>query len=126
MRVKFTFPAALALLASTCAHAQSPADRPAAMALGGEPAGAAAATMVPTNLPGVYAFTQAPPGFDPDTAAPGELARYGYPSRPDVADGPEALAAWRMATAPHRKRVVPALLRTNRYHLPMTVVSVTA
>ena len=79
-----------------------------------------------TNLPGVYAFTQAPPGFDPDTAAPGELARYGYPSRPDAADGPEALAAWRMATAPHLKRVVPALLRTNRYHLPMTVVSADA
>jgi hypothetical protein len=96
------------------------ADPPAAAAIGGDAAGAVAATMVPTNLPGVYAFPRPARGFDPERAAPAELARYGYPPRPD---DPTALAPWRMATEPSLERVVPALLPTNRYHLPMAAVA---
>jgi hypothetical protein len=108
------------------AHSQLPADLPAAAAPGSETAAAAAGTMVPTNVPGVYAFTQAPPGFDPGSAAPEDLARYGYPPRPAAAEGAEVLAAWRMATKPSLERVVPALLRTNHHHQPIAAGAVDA
>jgi hypothetical protein len=52
------------------------------------------AHVVPTNFPGVFAFTQPPAGFDPLAASPEELATWGYPLRPGVEEGPEALARW--------------------------------
>ncbi len=110
-------------VASALSPTQALTDPPAAAAIAGDAAGAVAATMVPTNLPGVYAFPGPPRSFDPDHAAPAELARYGYPPRP--AD-PEALAPWRIATEPSLERVVPALLPTNRYHLPMAAVAADA
>jgi hypothetical protein len=110
-------------IVSALSPTQALTDPPAAAAIAGDAAGAVASTMVPTNLPGVYAFPQPPRGFDPDHATPSELARYGYPPRPD---DPNALAPWRMATKPGLERVVPALLPTNRYHLPMAAVAAEA
>jgi hypothetical protein len=95
-------------------EAQTPANLPVA--------GAASGQVVRTNMPGVYAFTQAPAGFDPATATPGELARYGYPPRPGAAAGAEAAAQWQRVVRPTLERVVPALLRTHRYHRPMSAL----
>jgi Peptidase A4 family len=76
----------------------------------------------PTNMRGVYAFTGAPAGFNPDTATPDELARYGYPPRPGAGAPDEALSQWQAVTRPTLRRVVPGLLRTNRRHLPMSAL----
>jgi hypothetical protein len=116
--------AAFGLCWALSVQAQSPWDLPAAGAAGGETANAAPGTMVPTNMPGVYAFTQAPPGFAADTATPEELAQYGYPPRPDAAAGAEALAQWQRVTAPTLERVVPALAPTNLYHQPVALLQV--
>jgi Peptidase A4 family len=110
----------VALLSASlsAALAQSPAAPPVAGALGAT-AHAAPGKVVPTNLPGVYAYTQPPAGFDPGAATPEALARYGYPPRPEAAAGAEALAEWQRVTDPALRRIVPALVRTNRYHRPV-------
>jgi hypothetical protein len=89
------------LTLSSLAHAQAPSP-----------------FAVETNLPGVYAFTQPPAGFDPLTASPADLDRYGYPQRPAADESPKAFATWAMVTNPALKRVVPQLERTNIYHRP--------
>jgi hypothetical protein len=75
---------------------------------------------VETNMPGVYAFGSAPPGFDRTTASPQALAELGYPQRP----GPDAPAAamerWLKLTDPGVQRIVPTLVKTNIYHRPAT------
>ena len=86
--------------------------------------GAAAGQLAPTNLPGVYAFSAPPAGFDPSAATAQELAQYGYPPRPDAPAGPEALAQWQRVTAPGIRRVVPMLVPTNRYHGPVAALEV--
>lgn len=95
--------AVLALGTSLCAQAQTaasaaPTVRPPAL------------HVVPTNMPGVYAFTQPPADFNPLTASKEDLAAWGYPPRPDVSEGPEAQANWAEAVNPALKRSVPDLV----------------
>ena len=69
------------------------------------------AHVVPTNFPGVFAFTQPPAGFDPVAASPEELAAWGYPPRPGVEDGPGALTRWSQEVSTSLRREVPQLVR---------------
>ena len=95
------------LLASSLACAQSPSP-----------------FAVETNLHGVYAFPQAPAGFDPMTASAAELGRYGYPSQPAVSESAKAFARWASTVNSGLTRVVPQLVRTNIYHRPAADVAV--
>jgi hypothetical protein len=96
---------------------------PAAAPLAGSGALAAnTGQMRPTNLFGVYAFTAPPIGFDRETASADELARYGYPPRPDPAAGAAALADWREETAPRLEPVIPELTPTAVQHRPMMLL----
>jgi Peptidase A4 family len=106
--------------AGTPTRAQSPASPTGAGPLVGTAGGAVSGTLVPTNMPGVYAFTQPPTGFDPNTATAGALADYGYPPRPAASAGAEALSQWQAATRPTLQRVVPALAPTGIYHGPVS------
>jgi hypothetical protein len=113
----------LAALALCWPPAQSWAQMPAAAAPAGSGTLATAAgQMAPTNLFGVYAFTAPPAEFDRETATAEELARYGYPSRPDPAAGAEALAEWREETAPSLEPVIPELTPSAVYHRPMVLL----
>lgn len=80
---------------------------------------------VRTNMPGVYAFTQPPAGFNPLAATADELKAWGYPPRPGASDSPAALARWVEAVNPDLHRQVPDLVRTDGvYHRPATGVKV--
>lgn len=82
---------------------------------------------VPTNFPGVFAFTQPPAGFDPLAASPEELTAWGYPPRPGVEQGPEALARWSQEVSTSLRRVVPDLVRKEGvYNRPLTGLKVTS
>jgi hypothetical protein len=72
---------------------------------------------VPTNLPGVYAFTQPPADFDPSTASKEDLESWGYPPRTDVTEGLAAQARWLDEVNPKLRRSVPELVsRPNAYN----------
>ncbi|MGA2859578.1 MAG: G1 family glutamic endopeptidase [Candidatus Sulfotelmatobacter sp.] len=72
---------------------------------------------MPTNWPGVYAFTQPPADFDPLTASQEELASWGYPPRPNPAEGPRALARWSEEVNPALQRQIPDLVKSEGvYH----------
>lgn len=77
--------------------------------------------VVPTNLPGVYAFTQPPASFNPRTASKEELESWGYPARPDVSEGPEAMTRWQEEVNPALQRSVPELVsRPNSFNRQAT------
>jgi hypothetical protein len=98
------------LLACVCMQAQT-AVSPL------PPVHAATPHVVPTNVAGVYAFTQPPASFNPRTATKEELESWGYPTRPDVSEGPEALARWLEEVNPALQRSVPELMtRSNTYN----------
>jgi hypothetical protein len=81
--------------------------------------------VVRTNWPGVYAFTQPPADFDPLTASQGDLEAWGYPPRPGLSEGAQALAHWSEAANPALRREVPDLVRTQGvYHRPVTGLEV--
>jgi hypothetical protein len=42
----------------------------------------------------IRTYEQPPPGFNPLTAAPRLLLRYGFPTRPDAKTAPELLKRW--------------------------------
>lgn len=85
-----------------------------------EPA-AAPAHAIPTNIPGVYAFSQPPSDFDPMTASAEELASWGYPARPAASAGADELAQWKAVVNPANVRVVPQLVRhPDVFHQPAT------
>jgi hypothetical protein len=89
------------------------------------PANAQTRQAVPTNFPGVYAFTQPPASFNALTASPAELARWGYPPRPNASEGPEAMARWSQAVSPSLKRVIPQLAKHEGvFHRPATGLKV--
>jgi hypothetical protein len=94
-KVLLSMMAILGLFVSICVQAQTAASRP---------------HVVPTNLPGVYAFTQPPANFDPLTASKEDLESWGYSPRPDVTAGPKALADWLEEVNPRLKRSVPDLV----------------
>jgi hypothetical protein len=73
--------------------------------------------VVPTNLPGVFAFTQPPADFDPLTASKEDLESWGYPPRPDVKEGPKAMNTWLEEVNPALRRSAPELVsRPNVYN----------
>jgi hypothetical protein len=103
------------LLTSVGANAQSgptppPATRPGPL------------TAVPTNLPGVTATPGPPEGFDPLTASDHELARYGFPRRPDPEKAPSAYTAWERTVSGPQNRIMPVLVRTNIRHGPVRLI----
>ncbi len=73
---------------TSLAVAQISAEREAAFA---------SAPKIPTSVPGVYAFTAPPKGFNPLTASNSELWQYGLPERPDKAVDPKHYAVWERA-----------------------------
>jgi hypothetical protein len=84
----------------------------------------AALHTVPTNLPGVYAFTQPPASFDPHRAADLELVAWGYPARPAATDSPTKWARWEQEVNLAEPRVVPELRRrSGSYHRPIESLS---
>jgi len=96
--------AILGLFVSFCAQAQTAASL--------SPAGRVSLPhVVPTNMPGVYAFTQPPAEFDPLTASNEELESWGYRPRPEVTEGPTAQAQWLEEVNPALQRVIPELVR---------------
>lgn len=107
---KLSMFAILGLIVSLGAQAQTAAPT--------APAGHAVPPhVVPTNLPGVYAFTQPPPSFDPRTASSADLEAWGYPQRPAASEGPEAQVRWLEEVNPAVKRSVPQLVsRPNSYN----------
>jgi hypothetical protein len=76
---------------------------------------------VETNMPGFYAYTQPPAGFDPSTASAADLELYGYPPRP-ATNEPDELADWKKQTNPALRRVIPHLLHTDIHHRPLSIV----
>ena len=53
-----------------------------------------------TAMPGVFTIPGLPAGFDPRTARPIELMRWGFPwKRPDAAADPVARALWNRVTS---------------------------
>jgi hypothetical protein len=103
-RLSLSAIAILGLFVSGCAQGQTstPLSQPGQRSL---------PHAVPTNLPDVYAFTQPPTGFDPLTASKEDLELWGYPPRPDVSEGPKALARWYEGVNPTLRRSVPELVR---------------
>ena len=59
-----------------------------------------------------------PESFAPERASESELEYYGFPPRPDQRIQPEVFAAWLKAVPASKQRIVPKLVRTNRYHGP--------
>ena len=82
---------------------------------------------VKTNIPGIYAYTQPPAGFNPTTATNAELKAWGYPPRPSPRDGAEALARWKDMVNPAMRRIVPDFApRKGIYHRPAMRLRVAA
>src|ERR1700722_18411296 len=102
--------AAAAIMTAAVSAAAAPSDAQAPFA-----------HVVPTNFPGVFAFTQPPAGFDPLAASPEELAAWGYPARPGVEEGPGALTRWSQEVSTSLRREVPQLVRREGvYNRPLT------
>lgn len=74
--------------------------------------------MVPTNIPGVFAFAAPPQGFNPVTAKDAELAYYGFPPRPDSSIAPKGFAAWKRVMATSKICIAPKLEKTDIFHGP--------
>lgn len=89
------------LLSSSMAYAQSPSP-----------------FAVETNVPGFYAYTQPPEGFDPLTASADDLKLYGYPLKPAPDAPAQALANWKIMVNQNLRRIVPQLKQTNIRNLP--------
>jgi hypothetical protein len=65
---------------------------------------------------GIRLFPDPPPGFDPVRAAATELARYGYPPRPDASTQPQAYQRWQSVVSRPTTRIAPVF-----GHLPPLV-----
>ena len=60
-----------------------------------------------------------PPGFNPLTAAPRLLLRYGFPTRPDAKTAPELLNRWQVAFARPRTWITPEFSEVDgKFHGP--------
>jgi hypothetical protein len=77
------------------------------------PVGAAGATdlrssaTVPTNNPRIFSFPAPPAGFDPLTASPNDLQRYGLPLPPDATRYPRAHQHWQELMRHAKRSVTP-------------------
>ncbi len=96
MRATYRSFAALALLASTAAHAAP----------------------LPTNLPGVTTVMDVPAGFDALKASPQQLEAAGLPPRPDAQLNRKAFASWQRAVTTQTRRIMPSLVQTEIKHGP--------
>jgi len=83
----------------------------------------AGAPMAATNLPGVSTHLAPPPGFDALNASDADLARHGFPPRPDRQKAPEAYRAWERAVTVPVQRVAPTLEQTQVFHSPARIKS---
>jgi hypothetical protein len=76
---------------------------------------------VATNLPNVFAVPAPQAGFDPLVATDAQLAKAGFPPRPDRHTSPGGYAAWKRAMSAGATRVVPKLEQTNITHGPAKI-----
>lgn len=81
--------------------------------------GQSAEERIPLNLPGATTSIEPPADFEPIEASDEELARYGYPPRPDADRAPRAYATWQRAVAASTVRVIPELEVTELSAGPM-------
>lgn len=71
-----------------------------------------------TNSEKVFTYSLPPSGFDPLTASDAELAKYGFPPRPDPQTAPALYEQWRtMVSAPRTPN--PSIKSTNIYNGPV-------
>jgi hypothetical protein len=89
------------------------------LTVAGNSAASAADALVATNLPGVRSYAAPPQGFNPAAASDDDLARYGFPPRPDTIAQHSAYAAWLRAVRAAKTRIVPILRQTGVFHMPM-------
>jgi hypothetical protein len=81
----------------------------------------------PTNLPGVFSYSQPNPDFDPTSASDAELAAAGFPPRPDSIEAPQAFSHWYRIVSGHHARIdTPNLLMTDVQHGPVANASTVA
>lgn len=73
---------------------------------------------VATNLAGATTSIAPPEGFDALSAADEDLARYGFPPRPDANTNVGQYAKWRKAMLASKSRIVPQLEMTRVFHGP--------
>ena len=72
------------------------------------------------DMTGVFRLPAPPEGFDPVAASNAELARYGFPSRPNpFARGAMPYAVWVRAMRAAKIRVEPQVRVTDRRHVPL-------
>jgi len=76
-----------------------------------------------TNLPGVTTFATPPAGFDHTTASDYELARYGFPPRPNEMMEPAAFASWKRAMQASKERILPRLEPSQKSHGPARMMN---
>jgi len=77
-----------------------------------------ASSRIPLNLPGVSTSLHPPEGFSAIDASDEELARYGFPPRPDAQAKPQAYASWQRAMLASKVRLVPELEMTAMFAGP--------
>jgi hypothetical protein len=69
----------------------------------------AAAATIATNEPGVMTYPAPPASFAAATASDADLARYGFPPRPDPGQAPEAYRTWVQVVSAAKYRVAATL-----------------
>jgi len=76
------------------------------------------ADRVATNLAGATTSIAPPEGFDALSAADEDLAKYGFPPRPDANINVAAYSKWRKAMLASKTRIAPQLELTQVFHGP--------
>lgn len=79
--------------------------------------------LVSTNIEGVQAFKAPPKDFVASTASDDDLARYGFPPRPDQRSHPKEYAVWQRIVAGQSSRIIPNLVQTQNRHGPAKIVA---
>lgn len=86
-----------------------------------------ASANVPTNIPNIRTYAEAPKGFDPAKASDEELATYGFPLRPDKQADPDHYALWERAMKAAKIRyhgeLKPLLASGERLTMPASAPS---
>jgi hypothetical protein len=86
-----------------------------------------ASATVPTNIQGIRTFPVPPAGFDPRQASDLDLARYGFPPRPDQKADPDHYAMWERVMAAAKIRwngELKALPGSGDFRVPGSTLSV--
>lgn len=77
-----------------------------------------ASSRIPLDLPGVTTSLHPPDGFNPLNASDEELARFGFPPRPDAQAAPKAYGTWQRAMVASKERLTPQLELTEMFSGP--------